>query len=159
MKRQMGYKDQNKTRRLCHETEGCKKYLWLRFVLVQASNACLFLAVLIEVALHGLMMNQLIFWLLSVVIAFRNYLLITELKKELPAGTFANPTMKRQLAFASVSGALSVLGFYQLATTADDFQKVTGFLCGLVCGGLAILLILGIQYVLSSSKQSSKDMK
>lgn len=125
-----------------------KKWLWLRFVLLQASNGLLLLAVLTKVALHGWLINQFLFWLLTLVIAFNNYRLLAELRKELPAGRFGHPTVKRQLGFAGVSGALSLFGFYQLVTTADAFQKVTGLICGLVCGVLAIFLLWGIQYVI-----------
>lgn len=127
------------------------RLLWLRFVLVQAAGACLLLAVLTRFAFQGTLINQLIFWLLTVITAINNYYLLAEIRKVAPAGTFGNPTIKRQLAFAGVSGGLSLLGFYQLASTADDFSKVTGLICGLVCGALAVFLIWGVQYVISLS--------
>ena len=133
---------------MSYETKNIKKWLWFRFVLLQASNSLLLLAVLTRVAFHGWLINHLVFWLLTLVVAFNNYRLLAELRKKLPAGTFGNPTVRQQLGFAGVSGALSILGFYQLATTADTFQKVTGLLCGLVCGVLAIFLLWGIQYVI-----------
>lgn len=119
------------------------RLLWLRFVLVQAAGACLLLAVLTRFAFQGSVMSQLVFWLLTVITVLNHYHLLAEIRKVAPAGTFGNPTVKRQLAFAGVSGGFSMLGFYQLATTSDDFSKVTGLICGLVCGALSGLSYLG----------------